>query len=1216
LTLRELTDVYTTGYPFLAARGVSPDKSIGVVNTVASLGKALGLRLDSIKDDIRAVYEGRFRNVQTFQAAGFTQEDFKKISSLKGDDLVDFFNQKFAGFQATLRRFSGSFIAQWDRMLDSFYQAGAKLGESVLPSLIDFADTISKKIDEYSKDGTFEKFGRSLSIAMDSMGNLLKMLTNNLPMVVQALTTVLGVKLVGSIAGVASGIGEMLSTMRGKETQAKFNGLGVNIVTTIIGAAMTYLLNQDLSKWQKDANNADNVARIKEHLLAPGVTDPQARYMTLGPLLEQARQGLLNPRQGKVGNPFGQSDIGNFITYDIDTEAMKEWKKTEIESRLTNLPNDPRGRLEARARAEQEVNDLIAKGYGPKTFAVQDSNALMQALSLPKGSATARQMVEDARKRGKERYLYEKIQGNTDIPIMQPTKNGLMVRIGISKTLGHYQAYEILKLQNKLAASAFSGPHTKPVADRKKKGAGGAAGTGGATSYTPITPDTTAEQERLANIRAELQNFQAQYDATDDPVRKLQMLRKMQSLQEQEINAQAALEAKTADKSVAITWKGRVFGTLSPLGKATGREYVYGKKIAEAAGFRVTSTTKGGHLKNSPHYAGRAIDIGFGDIKNDPAAMEARKKALEEVAAQYGWQMFNELSRPGNPNGTAKERELWKNWTAPHMHVNLPSGFTGLQQSGSLRLKNFGTKAGNQLFSISREQEYKLAEARIQAQKIQRQLMEEVREARSRGILSDADYNFAVASFAADKLSDSLSGTPGRMGEVFAARRAALTAKYGGEMSGMSAKYGYGVFGMMLSKDGRNDYRNMLLNRQKDLYGVDRDEAAWKAAQLEEKNALAQRAWELARSKTLQKFTDSQALIGLTGVDRERALLEQGLGKWKSTAESATNSWTLGIAMKMISTIESQIRSLDKNTEALERSKEALERRTAERAEFARASVFGAPVTNPSQRYLAGYESMVNRVSGMDRSQLLGQLNMRDDPRHTDQSLRNLLIARLTGNQFSSGDRIKADLLSGFQSGTDAFITALSTRGADPITAFASQMGGGNVMMESMNRLTGALFNKKQYQVKDPKFGWGLGGIKSRFDKGAFTKDLISGAGGLGAQMLVNAMFKSNSYANEGSSIAGSLFPLLFQGLGAWAGPIGILAGGLIGSLFKKKAVGPDDPSVAEHRKRLEELLSSINNRLRPQEDFFRGINPFGASSRWFGGRASGLSLTMALGVR
>jgi len=182
-----------------------------------------------------------------------------------------------------------------------------------------------------------------------------------------------------------------------------------------------------------------------------------------------------------------------------------------------------------------------------------------------------------------------------------------------------------------------------------------------------------------------------------------------------------------------------------------------------------------------------------------------------------------------------------------------------------------------------------------------------------------------------------------------------------------------------------------------------------------------------------------------------------------------------------------------------------------------------------------------------------------------------------------------------------AFAGGISRTGIPSLQQAFAQLVGGNTRSAAINALKNQGYDESQITNGD---------IRKYMQQ-----PLASLAGNVGVPLIDNALFgnPNTNYSQEGSSVGGAILSLapglLGTGLGAFAGPVGMLAGSLLGGLFKKSTgPSPEDIARREHEQNLEKLLDGMNKLLRPQYDFYRATNGaalFGVGSGWLSGRAA-----------
>jgi hypothetical protein len=235
--------------------------------------------------------------------------------------------------------------------------------------------------------------------------------------------------------------------------------------------------------------------------------------------------------------------------------------------------------------------------------------------------------------------------------------------------------------------------------------------------------------------------------------------------------------------------------------------------------------------------------------------------------------------------------------------------------------------------------------------------------------------------------------------------------------------------------------------------------------------------------------------------------------------------------------------------------------------------------------------------------------------------------------QFLSGQQRFGDAISGiFSPLTDSFNSQMGNSqsalfagmfGMDPVSALQ------NPALQKYVSVSGAVMTP-------------FGALPNAFSfnrKMAMREGLTMMGAQIGGNILVNWIGTSVFSGKDpgavgmgtslGSGIGGWLASQgLLKGLGASAGPVGIIGGailgGLLGGLFGGAKKDPEEEArkqrERQHQERVEELLSRIDKSLRPSSDFYRAIKGdvlYGASSGWYSGRAySRLGIQGAIGGR
>lgn len=1183
LTLKELSDVYTTGTPFLARSGVNFEQSIGITNTVASLGKMMGLRLDSIKDDIRAIYEGRFRNVQTFQAAGFTSDDFKKLSNMRGDDLVNFFNEKFSGYQQSLKQFAGSFTAQWDRLIDSLYQSAALVGEKIAPAFVNFATDLQDTLTKWAADGTLDRFSKDMGTLLSTVGVALANITTVL------VTFGAGIGRIGGIISDAiSNVLQTIGVTNGKVTAQELASYATRGIQTITGGAgdwnpeakqlLTNLSGTGLSGDKKrgvlvnaldtlvnsndPASILQNYTTIKHSIggaidVFSTIEKVQALQTTLPGKGTQDLSFLSGPRSAEV-----DSAMSNYMSQFSGLSSTAYWAKHNemVQLRRTNptkLYSMLGGFLKRNPQDIQDYKTWIQVKSGIDSInSATNSNYDYTSTEFPISQmktitgfdfAKSGINISDLIGMGIAKDVLDK-EGITTASLRVIAANPASAKAGaMKKRLAELMERE----RKKFAPNMTNTAPTKVPTPKRDKSLG---------SITPkrIEPSLTLELAEIENINQQKYQLEIRQARGED------VSGQMRALDYKLIDVEDRIAKKKANAEVAFTG-----GTSSGDARLNNVFQTKLQEFVAASGGKVRATKLYRSLDDQTRLWNKAL-------KKYGSAEKASKWVARPGTSNHEFGLANDLEfGPGGvawAHANAAKFGLGFPMAHENWHIELAEGSKNYRKANGLTYANMQTKSANAV-AISdnrtddRRRQLDLERIRYEEEK-KRAAQQRAREVN----LLNLQYNYRK----------DLSGTDATL--QYAAKLKILNAQYPG------------------LERLKPEYRNAKaeLDAEKD--------AAIKAAQeqvMRENEATAAQTKSKQHAQFMTSFRNKEDLIGLYGSDLAKAKLAQDISSKEDMMSKG------GIGGAWAATV---LPALYEQRRALERNTEALNKQLSTKFNNAVKGIFSTPeFLSPSQTYRAAFDKKIEAIDNMSSTDLnkyrasLGLAGLG----YNDEQLRGMLKLQATRGFSSQGYRSmqRRDQLFG---GANAFLGALQS-GGDPIAAFAGayqNLDG----QEAQQRLLQGLFNRGSYQRME------LAGISKHgpvfrkgFDKGAFNRDLISGGGSLVANMLVGTM---GGQAQMGSQLGGMLAPLLFTGLGAWAGPLGILGGGLIGSLFGKKK--QQDPSIEQHRKRLEELLQSINNRLKPQEDFYRTIKGsvlWGSASRSFGGRASSLGARVALGV-
>lgn len=1194
LTLKELSEVYTTGSPYLARQGVGFEQQIGIANTIASLGKASGLHVQQIQDDIRNIFSGVLKNAQTFQMAGFTKDDMKKLSTLQGDDFIKFFNSKFQGFQASLKEFAGSFIAQWDNLIDSMYQSGALIGEKIAPAFISFAKDMQASIGAMAADGTLERFGKDLKDVLQALGSAFNFITTSIGTVSTGILSMVTrlVNGVGSLMGQANLAGEQSSfvsnarrgleswTMQGNKWGPEVDSFVASLTgKNVTGSAKAAMILGGLDTLKKQPNPREFVARYQTDM---GELREIQRAFELIQYLETG-EGVPDPKD------FEQSAIQ--ARREGRTGSFKEMhghlfgkKRLQYMNELMSIYPDftPDG------GAYSTIRNFGSGGAAGNGFGAGFKEGLISQkdqLAARIGTRVAEYVgIDPALEYLRQSGVNTKLLPNSDrVRPMGGVGPTLSESGGLHTDPAFKKAYDALKKRIEPAVIGVP-PAIKPPKT-----------TGFKSSTGTIPKDLTAEIKAIATAEQSVRAIQSRIETNPrkSPSDYTRLQNDTNALYGARVRLIQATEAKRLAESQVVTsfaGKGdpKNLGGLKPhvaiardlMRKQFGLENIggYGKRKIQG-----TDTW-------SDHAFGLALDpmvpdTPEGKLLGDQIVAwgEANAKALGIKEQIWQQQIRNFNPKTGKWSSWRKMKDRGSrranHYDHPHTGFFSTGGSSGFVTTTTLNKSTDATgDAASAALDAAMDRDREQLEAAKALTELNRNLLEKkmaYEYAKLENLLGD------------DLRSTSITTRFGAQGKLLDARNAALLKERGGPLQRA-----------ILRNTDPTKYYEIEEAYQRylgDKKGLGRDANEAKDQEERDYQALVRAKQQETMLRNNNVFRNQMSLRGLRGSDYAGELLNQKISMYEGNLDKG--GLYTAMATALLPALYDQKRALEENTAALsERRQRILQQGTD--------NIFESGLQSHSQNYRSRFEKGMGAIDSMTPSQInkiRGGLGI-VGAGMTDDDIKFMLKQGAMNNFSRSGymRSMNEDQVTG---GIENMMGALIS-GQDPITALTSGFQNYG-QQEATQRLLSTIFGNKKAYMKDGKW-----------QKGAFSNDLIAGGGGFAANLLVGTLGQNN-YSQEGSQIGGMAASLgLGAALGAWAGPVGILAGGLIGSLFGKKKA--PDPNLEQHRKRLEELLQTISNRLKPQEDFYRTIKGtalFGSESRHFGGRSSILGLRASLGA-
>jgi hypothetical protein len=173
LETRELMEYVQTGLGYGLARGLTAEQMIPLISRMAVAGRVMGLPQGyPIISEIRALLTGEhLEQSQIARAVGITARD---IQRLRGEQLIQYFNERLSGFVAASDAFAQSFEARWSTFVSKIQEILIEVGNTLLPVLSEFAQRATVALEQWRQSGgvaRLQEVVRAILSAVASIGN-------------------------------------------------------------------------------------------------------------------------------------------------------------------------------------------------------------------------------------------------------------------------------------------------------------------------------------------------------------------------------------------------------------------------------------------------------------------------------------------------------------------------------------------------------------------------------------------------------------------------------------------------------------------------------------------------------------------------------------------------------------------------------------------------------------------------------------------------------------------------------------------------------------------------------------------------------------------------------------------------------------------------------------------------------------------------------------
>lgn len=1235
LTTQEMFSYFMAGGPTLMGRGVRPDKAIGVVDRMASLGVMMGLAPRDIEQDIRALAMGDVRGTNKIgKLLGFTGPEISDAYKQKGGQgFVDLFDQKFKGLGPAYDEIAKSFVAKWSALVDKMQQLGVMMGEKVVPLLIPAIDRMMQSLEGLAKTGALEQLAHSLGNFLVAVMDTFKWFSDNIMPHIDSMEDILMVGIVGLLGRFVVNLG----------VQAAAANMAVGGFLGAIGAVVTGLIMWK-AKLEGDIDTNANTIRSAVNFDS---LEPQKKQQIIGASISRMADYL----EGKQKNLISSDEktrVSMVSALDANL-AMHNKAKSKGKNAWWNIPAH------------------IADWY---TEMGVDTNVAGNTHNIAESA-------QKLRNRGAA-FQFDSIQGLKGL-------SAAYTRVTGDKTArtGH----ELIKLIQGLPDTT----RRKVVADLRRQSADAEAfakqlGLGGPNIFNPVasTDDKGKNKRDRSTFESEYQLELLQYSGQHIA----NLLRNApdgasygggRSYKAALLMRQYGIGVKEAEMQHSLDYDKAARGELGP----------FGYKVAD-----VKFAQRLEELTNATDEQIRSLYESI-KLKQQENMLLSKNIQLKEAEMQLDHREFSlSLENPLlDPTGYTK-----KTFDLMEQRGLLGLGRTSVQQQ-ELRARIAVEMAnGKPIADILKELEsggFIVNDIRQIDKTIPRSWVKGAGYTNAgAGITPSMFSNLAIQPDGTQRKGiPDLLGIKGMELQIGMLGKNNLSDYYGLERSAISKiiqSIDIPLFQKQFGKDRRAmDQRLGMVGLggyelENYIKGIDAENLRMQGEdQMEiismsmQQNLSKLRAYYKGDIPTeeLQKVYANYAKSMQDVEDRffkPAAELEQDIKNFQKSLELSDRSFALAaeqmqkiaetkignsmdevfgdnsfdavdLIRRLIDTkranIEPEVdrRILSMQQKALKEGGMVIDGESVDYATLESSKYFENKRTQLLEESLLNFNNFIlsqqgnvgiakrNRAIYESSAGFLGNLAMNpmqflSDPLGTLNNAAGPISDLYRGNYMQGLQYFFRPRNLSFKDfmqqnppvmGRDFGVNGLIGNGLFSIPNI-------QYTPQYMNMFTDA---SKKYNMKSK-----AGRLEAMY---GIAGDFL---GNIGGNMLGSALFPNKDSASImagtslGTALGGAFGSQIFAGLGAFGGPVGAMAGGIIGGLFgglfggKKKDPEKERQKQLQkqHQDNLEKLLNSIDKRLRPQEDYFntiRGEALFGASSRWFSGRAyAGLGLQGAVG--